>query len=113
MESLDYREGTPSRTYSTYKRRSPDSRVISDFDAGLYSLRRGESYSLKACKIEDDVLDSGETTFSLFASLLDSARQGALSSHVNCINEVVLVLPAKLIGSYEVYFVCCRAYISA
>lgn len=77
VESLDYREGTPSRT-SAYKRRSPDSRVISDFDAGLYSSRRGESYSLTPCKIEDDVL-SVEATFSLFASLLDSARQGLIS----------------------------------
>ncbi|KAJ8441143.1 hypothetical protein Cgig2_006972 [Carnegiea gigantea] len=78
VESLDYREGTPSRTYFAYKRRSPDSRVISDFDAGLYSSRRGESYSLTACKIEDDAL-SAEAAFSLFASLLDSARQGLIS----------------------------------
>ncbi|XP_031278387.1 nuclear pore complex protein NUP107-like, partial [Pistacia vera] len=34
------------------------------------------SQSLKACKIENDALaDSGETTFALFASLLDSALQ--------------------------------------
>lgn len=77
-ESLDYREGTPSRSYSVYRRRSPGSRLISDFD-GIDSSRRVGSYSIKACKSEDDVLDSGETTFSLFASLLDSSCQGLIS----------------------------------
>ncbi|KAJ0075052.1 hypothetical protein Patl1_33748 [Pistacia atlantica] len=49
-----------------------------DTDVGLDSIHLG-SQSLKACKIENDALaDSGETTFGLFASLLDSALQGLM-----------------------------------
>ncbi|KAJ0007608.1 hypothetical protein Pint_29221 [Pistacia integerrima] len=49
-----------------------------DTDVGLDSIHLG-SQSLKACKIENDALaDSGETTFALFASLLDSALQGLM-----------------------------------
>ncbi|GMH17570.1 hypothetical protein Nepgr_019411 [Nepenthes gracilis] len=69
-----------SRTHSAYKRRSPDSHGLFEFDAAIGSVRHSGSYSLKACKIEDDaLLDAGETTFSLFASLFDSALQGSLS----------------------------------
>ncbi|KAI8027889.1 Nuclear pore complex protein NUP107 [Camellia lanceoleosa] len=40
------------------------------------SISRPGSYSLKSCKHEDDALsDGGDTTFTLFASLLDSALQ--------------------------------------
>ncbi|XP_056684816.1 nuclear pore complex protein NUP107 isoform X2 [Spinacia oleracea] len=79
VESLDYREGTPSRTHSAYKRRSPDSQIIPEFRSAIDSSHRAGSHSLKACKIEEDVLDSGETTFSLFASLLDSSSRGLIS----------------------------------
>lgn len=44
---------------------------------GLESGRTMVNQSLKLCKLEEDVLaDGGESTFSLFASLLDSALQG-------------------------------------
>lgn len=76
VDSFNYREGTPSRSYSAYKRRSPDSHVLSDTDLA----RRGASHSLKACKIEEDAtLDVGETTFAFFASLLDSSLQDLMS----------------------------------
>jgi nuclear pore complex protein Nup107 len=77
VESIDayHLEGTPARTHSASKRKpSIDSYGMPDMDAGVDSLR----YSLKACKHEDDSLaDGGETTFTLFASLLDSGLQGA------------------------------------
>ncbi|KNA14741.1 hypothetical protein SOVF_104830, partial [Spinacia oleracea] len=79
VESLDYREGTPSRTHSAYKRRFPDSQIIPEFRSAVDSSHRVGSHSLKACKIEENVLDSGETTFSLFASLLDSSSRGLIS----------------------------------
>ncbi|KAK9756015.1 hypothetical protein RND81_01G067200 [Saponaria officinalis] len=79
VESLGYRDGTPSRTHSAYKQRPPDSRVIPDFDSGVDSSCWNGNYSLKACKIEQEELDSDETTFTLFASLLDSACQGLIS----------------------------------
>lgn len=46
---------------------------------GVESIpRRGRATpSLKSCKHEDEALmDGGETTFTLFASLFDSALQG-------------------------------------
>lgn len=75
----DHSEGTPARAQSASKRRlSIDSHGISEVDAGIDSVRRVGSHSLKSCKHEDDLLaDAGETTFALFASLLDSALQGA------------------------------------
>ncbi|KMT04794.1 hypothetical protein BVRB_7g169670 [Beta vulgaris subsp. vulgaris] len=79
VESLDYREGTPSRPHSAYRRRSPDSQTITDFRSGADLSHQAGSHSLKACKIEEDVQDAGESTFSLFASLLDSANEGLLS----------------------------------
>lgn len=72
---------TPARNQSEIKRRSyVDSRGgFSEPDLGIDSVSRLGSQSLKACKIENDTLtDSGETTFGLFASLFDSAIQGAL-----------------------------------
>ncbi|XP_039127223.1 nuclear pore complex protein NUP107 [Dioscorea cayenensis subsp. rotundata] len=46
---------------------------------GLESGRTMANQSLKLCKLEEDVLaDGGESTFSLFASLLDSALQGLM-----------------------------------
>ncbi|XP_074268244.1 nuclear pore complex protein NUP107 [Silene latifolia] len=79
VESQSYREGTPSRTHSAYKQRSHDGQVVPYFDSVVNSSRWTGNYSLKACKIEDDDLDSDETTFTLFGSLLDSACQGLIS----------------------------------
>lgn len=77
----DYAEGTPARTQSSSKRRySIESQWKLEAEMGFDSVRRAGSYSLKACKQEDESSsDSGETTFSLFASLLDSAIQGLMS----------------------------------
>ncbi|GAB4850019.1 hypothetical protein Ancab_029317 [Ancistrocladus abbreviatus] len=78
VESLDYRGGTPLRIRSAYKRRSLDSHGLPEFDTAIDLGHLGGSYSLKSCKVEQDVsLDAGEMTFPLFASLLDSALQGA------------------------------------
>ena len=53
--------------------------VDGDDDEGMF--RRVESQSLKACKVENDELaESGDTTFALFASLFDSALQGLCQS---------------------------------
>ncbi|XP_044486705.1 nuclear pore complex protein NUP107 [Mangifera indica] len=81
VQSFDY-EGTPVKMQSASKRRSSiDSHGIFDADVALDSIHLG-SQSLKACKIENDALaDSGETTFALFASLLDSALQGLMPIH--------------------------------
>lgn len=101
VESLDYREGTPSRPHSAYRRRSPDSQTITDFRSGADLSHRAGSHSLKACKIEEDVQDAGESTFSLFASLLDSANEGA---YVNPA-EVLYFLLYRLCISW---FIICR-----
>lgn len=76
---MGYREGTPSRTHHLYKQRTSDGRAISDYDSVVDSSRRAGNYSLKECKIEEDELDSDETTFAVFASLLDSACHGAFT----------------------------------
>ncbi|KAJ0075043.1 hypothetical protein Patl1_33741 [Pistacia atlantica] len=75
VQSFEY-GGTLVKMQSASKRRSSiDSHGIFDTDVGLDSIHLG-SQSLRACKIENDALaDSGETTFTLFASLLDSALQ--------------------------------------
>ncbi|XP_050285222.1 nuclear pore complex protein NUP107 isoform X2 [Quercus robur] len=72
----DRSEGTPARTQSASKWRSSiDGHGMTDMDTGTDSVR----YSLKACKHEDDSFaDVGDTTFALFASLLDSAIQGLM-----------------------------------
>nr|XP_023897708.1 nuclear pore complex protein NUP107-like [Quercus suber]POE54269.1 isoform 3 of nuclear pore complex protein [Quercus suber] len=72
----DHSEGTPARTQSASKwRSSMDGHGMTDMDTGTDSVR----YSLKACKHEDDSFtDVGDTTFALFASLLDSAIQGLM-----------------------------------
>ncbi|KAL7234895.1 hypothetical protein ACSBR1_018377 [Camellia fascicularis] len=75
----DQLKGTPSKTQSSLLRKSlASSRGVSEADVAADSIRRPGSYSLKSCKHEDDaLLDGGDTTFTLFASLLDSALQGA------------------------------------
>ncbi|KAI8024885.1 Nuclear pore complex protein NUP107 [Camellia lanceoleosa] len=76
----DQLEGTPAKTQSALWRKSlAGSRGVSEVDAAADSIRRPGSYSLKSCKHEDDALsDGGDTTFTLFASLLDSALQGLM-----------------------------------
>lgn len=76
----DHLEGTPAKSQFASKRRSSvDSHGISEMDVGIESIRRAGSYSLKYCKHEDDTsVDSGETIYNLFASLLDSAVQGLM-----------------------------------
>lgn len=76
VESIDA-DLTPSGIQTASRRRpSFDSRGISDTDTDL--IRRGGSLSLRTCKEEYDASqDSGDSTFTLFASLLDSALQGA------------------------------------
>ncbi|XP_022715316.1 nuclear pore complex protein NUP107-like [Durio zibethinus] len=76
----DYFEETLARTQLASKRRpSNDGHQIAEVDSGVDSIRRLGSHALKACKIEEDLLaDNGDTTFTLFASLLDSALQGLM-----------------------------------
>ncbi|KAL7204954.1 hypothetical protein ACSBR2_017972 [Camellia fascicularis] len=76
----DQLEGTPEKTQSALWRKSlAGSRRVSEADVATDSIRRPGSYSLKSCKHEDDALsDGGDTTFTLFASLLDSALQGLM-----------------------------------
>lgn len=76
VESIDA-DVTPSRIQTAFKSRpSLDSHGILETDTDL--IRRGGSISLRTCKEEHDASpDSGDSTFSLFASLLDSALQGA------------------------------------
>ncbi|XP_022715319.1 nuclear pore complex protein NUP107-like isoform X2 [Durio zibethinus] len=76
----DYFEEMPAKTQSASKRRpSNDGHRIVEVDNGVDSIRRLGSQALKACKIEEDILaDNGETTFALFASLLDFALQGLM-----------------------------------
>lgn len=69
----DHYEGTPTHPISASKTESVG--ILDDDNEALF--RRVESQSLKACKIENDELaESGDTTFALFASLFDSALQG-------------------------------------
>ncbi|EOY27316.1 Nuclear pore complex protein Nup107 isoform 1 [Theobroma cacao] len=67
-------------TRSASKRRPlHDGHRIAETDDGVDSIRRLGSHALKACKIEEDLsADNGDTTFALFASLLDSALQGLI-----------------------------------
>ncbi|PON93456.1 Nuclear pore protein [Trema orientale] len=76
VESMDavYSEGTPLKSYSASKRSlSNDVHGVPEVDVGFHSVRS----SLKSFKREDESLaDGGDTTFTFFASLLDSAIQG-------------------------------------
>ncbi|CAL9009676.1 unnamed protein product [Prunus brigantina] len=77
VESIDpyHLEGTPGKT-PVSKRRSPIDGTEVDVGAGSGLVH----HSIKLLKQEEDSLaDDGDTTFALFASLLDSALQGLLS----------------------------------
>lgn len=77
----DQSEGTVGRNQSSIKRRSPS--VDNHGNDSVGGLR---SHSLKVFKHEEDVLlDSGDATFSLFASLFDSALQGAFVVFLACL----------------------------
>lgn len=66
-------------THAGVESASKRTREIHEGDVGSDSMRRVGSISLKSCKVEDESLaDSGETSFALFASLLDSALQGLM-----------------------------------
>lgn len=75
MHEMDY-GGTPFE--SAAKRRSyHDGYGVSTDDGDTDLMRRRGSESLKVCKKEEDEhIESADTTFSLFASLLDSGLQG-------------------------------------
>lgn len=78
-EAEGFDDDYSAKMHSASKRRSSiDSYGFYEVDiTGVESVHRSGSYSLKTCKIEEDALtDGGETTFALFASLLDSALQG-------------------------------------
>ncbi|VVA20711.1 PREDICTED: nuclear pore [Prunus dulcis] len=77
VESIDpyHLEGTPGKT-PVSKRRSPIDGTEVDVGAGSGLVH----HSIKLLKQEEDSLaDDGDTTFALFASLLDSALQGLMS----------------------------------
>ncbi|KAL6010564.1 hypothetical protein ACLOJK_000998 [Asimina triloba] len=64
--------------HSSRRRTVFESHGVSDLDGDFESIRRARS-PIKSGKHEDDVLaDGGEATFTLFASLFDSALQGLL-----------------------------------
>lgn len=81
VESLDTdQRGTPFKTQTTSKRRSSIfSHGASEADYGDELVYRGGIHSLNIGKQEEDAfIDGGDTTFSMFASLLDSALQGLM-----------------------------------
>ncbi|XP_041994312.1 nuclear pore complex protein NUP107-like [Salvia splendens] len=77
MHETDF-GGTPFE--SAAKRRSyHDGYGVSTVDDDIDMIRRRGSESLKVCKKEEDEhIESADTTFSLFASLLDSGLQGLM-----------------------------------
>ncbi|PHT62567.1 hypothetical protein T459_33588 [Capsicum annuum] len=93
VESIDA-DVTPAGIQTASRRRpSLGGHGILDTDTDL--IRRGGSLSLTTCKEEHDASqDSGDSTFTLFASLLDSALQGLISipdlilHFENCCREV-------------------------
>lgn len=69
--------GTPFES-ATKRRSYHDGHGVSIVDSDTDTIRRRGSESLKVCKKEEDEhIESTDTTFSLFASLLDSGLQGA------------------------------------
>ncbi|XP_051152717.1 nuclear pore complex protein NUP107 [Andrographis paniculata] len=75
-ESLDMDvQGMPFESVST-RRATLDARGAIKFEGDIESVRRGGSESLKVCKQEElEQIETADTTFSLFASLLDSGIQ--------------------------------------
>lgn len=77
MENVDT-DGLDKVLNSSKKRASIDSHAVSELNAGFDSIRQVSSQSIKSVKHENEILTDGETTFTLFASLLDSALQGLM-----------------------------------
>ena len=73
IESLD-----GSRMFSSAKRTSLDGGSASASDTAYSSGRQAVRQTLKPVKLEDDIYvpHEGETSFTMFATLLDSANQG-------------------------------------
>lgn len=70
--------GTPFES-ATKRRSYHDGHGVSIVDSDTDTIRRRGSESLKVCKKEEDEhIESTDTTFSLFASLLDSGLQGLM-----------------------------------
>lgn len=71
--------GTPFKTQTNLQRRSSIfTHGASEADFGDALIYQGGIHSPKICKQEEDTfVDGGDTTFSSFASLLDSSLQGA------------------------------------
>lgn len=71
--------GTPFKTQTNLQRRSSIfTHGASEADFGDELIYQGGIHSPKICKQEEDTfVDGGDTTFSSFASLLDSSLQGA------------------------------------
>ncbi|KAF3792303.1 Nuclear pore complex protein [Nymphaea thermarum] len=78
---VDDIETTPGRVMSSSRRRLPaDGQSLSELDDGYRSVNLLATPSTKPYKHEDDAsADTGGTTFTLFASLLESALQGLIS----------------------------------
>lgn len=83
-------EFSPKRIFSA------DIHGVPDVDSGFDSIR----HSLKACKKEADSLgDSAETIFTLFASMLDSSLQGAVSISCHTIPQYNFSISANSVLS--------------
>lgn len=92
VESLNsYHGTTPLKMQNDMKWRSSlESHGISGTDFGVDVTRQGGSISLKTCKQEHDAVeDDEETTFSLFASLLDSALKGSLYFNTSILSLIL------------------------
>ncbi|PIN21265.1 hypothetical protein CDL12_06055 [Handroanthus impetiginosus] len=78
VESLDMDVGGTPYESAFKKRESVDGHGVLKIESDVDTIRRRESESLKVCKQEEhEQIESADTTFSLFASLLDSGLQGA------------------------------------
>ncbi|GKV47671.1 hypothetical protein SLEP1_g54549 [Rubroshorea leprosula] len=80
VESFEVKQSVETLARTQSKRKlSIDPCGIPQADVGSDSMRWVGSVSLKSSKIEDESLaDSGETSFALFVSLLDSTLQGLM-----------------------------------
>lgn len=96
---------TPLKMQNDTKWRSSlESHVISGTDFGVDATRQGGSISLITCKEENDaVVDDEGTTFSLFASLLDSALKGSLYFNISILS-LILYLHKKCCESLILQF---------
>ncbi|CAI9753709.1 unnamed protein product [Fraxinus pennsylvanica] len=80
VESLDTDLGGTPFESASKRRASLDNHPVSEADIGVDTMLRWGSESLKVGKQEDGAgTESRDTTFHLFASLLDSALQGLMS----------------------------------